>query len=100
MPAGDYLKRRYSKRTETVMRLLREGHLSQTKIARKVGVSKQRVWTINKSYLKHFPDAAWETCSAFSLTGIGVGVSVGARGFRAGPARDGYVQRDSSGAGL
>jgi len=41
MPAGDYLKGKYSKRTETVMRLLREGQLSQTKIARKVGVSKQ-----------------------------------------------------------
>ena len=52
MPAGDYLKGKYSKRTKTVMRLLREGHLSQTKIARKVGVSKQRVWMINKSYLK------------------------------------------------
>ena len=58
MPSGEYLKGKYSKRTETVMRLLREGRLSQTKIARKVGVSKQRVWTINKSYLKHFPDAA------------------------------------------
>jgi len=58
MSSGDYLKGKYSKRTETVMRLLREGHLSQTKIARKVGVSKQRVWTINKSYLKHFPAAA------------------------------------------
>jgi len=53
MPPGDYLKGKYSKRTKTVMRLLREGHLSQTKIARKVGISKQRVWTINKSYLKH-----------------------------------------------
>ena len=52
MPAGDYLKGKYSKRTKTVMRLLREGHLSQTKIAKKVGVSKQRVWMINKSYLK------------------------------------------------
>ena len=52
MPAGDYLKGKYSKRPKTVMRLLREGHLSQTKIARKVGVSKQRVWMINKSYLK------------------------------------------------
>jgi DNA-binding NarL/FixJ family response regulator len=49
MPAaGDYLKGRYSQRTQTVMRLLREGQLSQTKIAKKVGVSKQRVWTINK----------------------------------------------------
>ncbi|PYJ45439.1 MAG: hypothetical protein DME85_13275 [Verrucomicrobia bacterium] len=53
MPSGDYLRGKYSKRTKAVMRLLREGHLSQTKIARKVGVSKQRVWTINKSYLKH-----------------------------------------------
>jgi len=53
MPSGDYLKGKYSKRTETVMRLLREGHLSQTNIASKVGVSKQRVGTINKSYLKH-----------------------------------------------
>jgi DNA-directed RNA polymerase specialized sigma subunit len=58
MPPGDCLKGRYSKRTKTIMRLLRKGHLSQTKIARKVGVSKQRVWTINKSCLKHFPDAA------------------------------------------
>jgi DNA-directed RNA polymerase specialized sigma subunit len=48
MPSGDYLKGKYSKRTQTVMRLLREGHLSQAKTARKVGVSKQRVWTINK----------------------------------------------------
>jgi len=58
MPDGDYLKGNYSRRTKAVIRLLREGHLSQAKIARKVGVSKQRVWTINKSYLKHFPDAA------------------------------------------
>jgi len=29
MPAGDYLKGKYSNRTKTVMRLLREGHLSQ-----------------------------------------------------------------------
>ncbi len=58
MSSGDYLKGKYSKRTETVMRLLREGHLSQAKIARKVGVSKQRVWAINKTYLKHFPHAA------------------------------------------
>jgi len=58
MPSGDYLKGKYSKRTETVMRLLREGHLSQTKIARKVGLSRQRVSTISKSYLKHLPDAA------------------------------------------
>jgi len=42
MPAGDYLKGKYSKRTKTAMRLLREGHLSQTKIARKVGVSKHQ----------------------------------------------------------
>jgi DNA-directed RNA polymerase specialized sigma subunit len=58
MPSGDYLKGRYSKRTKTVMRLLRDGHLSQTKIAKKVGVSKQRVWAINKSYVKHLPEAA------------------------------------------
>jgi DNA-directed RNA polymerase specialized sigma subunit len=58
MPAGDYLKGKYSKRTKMVMRLLRKSHLSQAEIARKVGVSRQRVWTINKSYLKHFPDAA------------------------------------------
>jgi DNA-directed RNA polymerase specialized sigma subunit len=54
MPSGDYLKGKYSKRTKTVMRLLREGHLSQTKIARKVGVSKQRVWTINKKLSETF----------------------------------------------
>jgi hypothetical protein len=58
MSSGDYLKGRYSKRTKTVMRLLRDGHLSQTKIAKKVGVSKQRVWAINKSYVKHLPEAA------------------------------------------
>jgi len=44
----------------------------QTKIARKVRLSKQRVWTINKKLSETFPDPAWETCSAFSLTGIGV----------------------------
>jgi DNA-directed RNA polymerase specialized sigma subunit len=65
MPAGDYLKGKYSKRTKTVMPLLRQGHLSQTKIARKVGVSKQRVWTINKSYLKHFPDAGRKSPQGF-----------------------------------
>jgi DNA invertase Pin-like site-specific DNA recombinase len=58
MPAGDYLKGKYSKRTKTVMRLLRQGHLSQAEIATKVGVSRQRVWTINKSYLKRFPNTA------------------------------------------
>jgi len=52
MPAGDYLKGKYNKRTKTVIRLLREGRLSQTEIARKVGLSKQRVWMINKNYLK------------------------------------------------
>jgi hypothetical protein len=36
------------------MRLLRKGHLSQAKIARKVGVIKQRVWTINKRLSETF----------------------------------------------
>jgi biotin operon repressor len=49
MPSGDYLKGKYSKRTKTVMRLLQEGYLSQAKIAMKMGISKQRVWTINKT---------------------------------------------------
>jgi DNA-binding XRE family transcriptional regulator len=89
MPAGDYLKGKYSKRTRTVMRLLREGHLSQTKIARKVGVSKQRVWTINKSYLKHLPDARLRNLLRILLNWYPVfGVSVGARGFRVDQARD------------
>ena len=73
MPAGDYLKGKYSKRTKTVMRLLREGHLSQTK-DRQESRSQQAKSVDDQQKL---PEG-----SAFSLTCIGV-VSVGARRFPA-----------------
>src|SRR5438552_7529627 len=73
MPAGDYLKGKYSKRTKTVMRLLREGHLSQTQ-DRQESRSQQAKRVDDQQKLSEG--------SAFSLTCIGV-VSVGARRFPA-----------------
>jgi hypothetical protein len=48
MPAGDYLKGKYSKRTKTVMPLLRQGHLSQTKIALMLGERALKVFELLK----------------------------------------------------